>query len=70
MSVVSILRMPNESAAPTLRMKHSNVATRHLSKASPMSKKIAFPTMEGINFENTDEIISLEAHAELSPTAS
>jgi two-component system, LytTR family, response regulator len=62
MSVVSILRMPGESAAPALRMKHSNVATRQISKASPMSKKIALPTMEGINFENTDEIISLEAH--------
>jgi two-component system LytT family response regulator len=62
MSAVSILHLPRESAAPTLRMKHSNVATRHAQKPNPMSKKIALPTMEGINFENIEEIISLEAH--------
>jgi two-component system LytT family response regulator len=62
MSVVSIQHIPSASAAPSLRIKHSNVATRPIKKTSPMSKKIALPTMEGISFENTEEIISLEAH--------
>ncbi len=64
MSVVSILHIPNESAAPTLRMKYSNVAAARSTFQTPqaMSKKIALPTMEGINFENTDNIVSLEAH--------
>ena len=64
MSVVSILHnIPNESAVPTLRMKHSNVPSRSIFQTpNAMSKKIALPTMEGINFENTDNIVSLEAH--------
>jgi two-component system, LytTR family, response regulator len=62
MSVVSIQHIPSASAAPTLRIKHSNVPTRPIKKITPMSKKIALPTMEGISFENTEEIISLEAH--------
>lgn len=62
MAVVSILHIPNESASPTLRMKHSNVATRPANNPSAMSNKIALPTMEGINFENTSDIVSLEAH--------
>jgi two-component system, LytTR family, response regulator len=62
MSVVSIQHIPSASAAPTLRIKHSNVPTRPIKKNTPMSKKIALPTMEGISFENTEEIISLEAH--------
>jgi two-component system, LytTR family, response regulator len=63
MSVVSIRPMPAASASTTLRMKHSNVGKpTPTSKSATMSKKIALPTMEGINFENTDDIVSLEAH--------
>lgn len=63
MSVVSIRQMPAASASPTLRMKHSNVGKNApATKSANMSKKIALPTMEGINFENTDDIVSLEAH--------
>ena len=62
MSVVSIQHIPSASAGPTLRVQHSNLAIRHIKNNHPMSKKIALPTMEGISFEKTEEIISLEAH--------
>lgn len=63
MSVLSIHQMPAASATPTLRMKYSNVGKiAPALKSTNMSKKIALPTMEGINFENTDDIVSLEAH--------
>jgi two-component system, LytTR family, response regulator len=67
MSVISILRTPTREFTPVspLRMKHSNVNASPASftskKSSVMSNKIALPTMDGINFENTDDIVSLEA---------
>jgi two-component system, LytTR family, response regulator len=65
MSVVSILRAPIGDFSPVspLRMKHSNVNSPSVTskKSYVMSNKIALPTMDGINFENTDDIVSLEA---------
>lgn len=62
LSVVSTPAMPQEGtiSSPLRIIVSQPNATPHKPKI-PMSNKIALPTMEGINFEYTADIISLEA---------